>query len=161
MFLHTDAQLVEWQDGWFARFSEVIESDPHPDELVGFWEERADWQARHPCRRTIGTWKSSCVTPVPRWSGSVEDWRPLVSSYFGDQTSKAMCVLNAESRGNPRARNPKSGARGLFQIMGFWAPHFGVSADALYDPETNVRLARRILDIQGWRAWSPVKRGSC
>jgi soluble lytic murein transglycosylase-like protein len=92
-----------------------------------------------------------------------EQWRPLVAEHFpGELTSTAVCLLRHESGGNPKAKNPTSSARGLFQIMAsVWAPTFGVSYDSLYDPELNVALARRIYDIQGWGAWSPWNRGLC
>lgn len=92
----------------------------------------------------------------------VERWRPLVAEHFPNQTDRALCIMEHESRGNPNAKNPNSSARGLFQILAsLWAPHFNVSYQQLYDPETNVRLAREIYDMQGWRAWSPYKRGEC
>lgn len=92
----------------------------------------------------------------------VERWRSLVTSYWADDTDRALCLMGYESGGNPDAKNPRSSARGLFQIMAhIWAPHFGVSYDQLYDPEINTRLAHQIYLIQGWQAWSPYNRGLC
>lgn len=93
----------------------------------------------------------------------VERWRCLVEQYFdSSQVETMMCLMLHESGGNPNARNPRSTARGLFQILGsLWAPHFGVAQDDLYDPVLNVRLAREIYDRQGYDAWSPYKRGLC
>ncbi len=73
-----------------------------------------------------------------------------------------LCLVWYESKGDPNAKNPTSSARGLTQILASsWASYFGVTYDDLYDPETNVRLAKEIYDIQGWDAWSPYKRGLC
>ena len=67
-------------------------------------------------------------------------------------------VFEHESAGDPDADNPRSSATGLFQILASsWAPHFGVSEAQLYDPLINARLAREILDIQGWRAWTTYR----
>jgi len=86
----------------------------------------------------------------------VEQWRELVAAYFpADQVDHALTIMACESGGNAGAKNPTSSARGLFQILAsLWAPNFGVTYEALYDPETNVRLARRIWDQSGWGAWS-------
>lgn len=100
--------------------------------------------------------------PTNRGMGSdVEQWRSLVSRYFTD-VDMALCVIRYESGGNSNAKNPRSSARGLFQILAsLWAPHFGVSYEDLYDPETNVRLAAEIQATQGWRAWAVVWKGKC
>lgn len=100
---------------------------------------------------------------VHETAGPVERWRPLVASEFpGDEVDTALCIIRHESRGDPEADNPRSSARGLFQILGsLWAPHYGVSRAELYDPVTNARLARDIWDNYGWWAWSPYKRGAC
>ena len=87
---------------------------------------------------------------------NVEQWRELVAAYFPpDLVSTALCVIRYESGGNPDAKNPRSTARGLFQILAsLWAPHFGVSYQDLYNPELNVRLAYKIYLSQGWGAWT-------
>ena len=96
-------------------------------------------------------------------SGPSERWRPLVESHFPDeQVDRALCIIKHESSGEPTAKNPRSSARGLFQILGsLWAPRFDVTYEALYEPELNVALAKEIWELQGWRAWSPYNRGLC
>lgn len=92
-----------------------------------------------------------------RMGSGVEQWRELVASHFpADQVDHALRIMACESGGNPNALNLKgSSARGLFQILAsLWAPMFGVSYEDFYDPEINVRLARRIWDQSGWEAWS-------
>lgn len=93
----------------------------------------------------------------------VERWRPLVALYFPEvEVDRALCIVEHESRGDPKADNPTSTARGLFQILGsLWAPHYGIDRTDLYDPAISTRLARDIWDEYGWWAWSPYKRGAC
>lgn len=49
----------------------------------------------------------------------------------------------AESSGNSGAVSPV-GAIGLWQVMPFWAPHFGLPVSALYIALTNARVAKGI-----------------
>lgn len=93
----------------------------------------------------------------------VERWRPLVAEFFpAEEVETAMCIIERESGGYPGADNPHSSAAGLFQILqSLWGPHYGVSTADLYDPMTNVRIARAIWAEHGWVAWSPYLRGSC
>lgn len=93
----------------------------------------------------------------------VERWRPLVETQFpASEVDTALCLIRHESGGDPTADNPRSSARGLFQILGsLWAPQYGVSNSALYDPVTNTRIAHDVWQKQGWWAWSPYKRGLC
>lgn len=62
-------------------------------------------------------------------------------------------VALAESRGNPRARNP-SGASGLWQILGLPFP-----GDP-FDPLTNARMAVSKYGSQGLRAWEAYTNGN-
>lgn len=93
---------------------------------------------------------------------NTEQWRPLVAGHFPpDQVNTALCVMAGESGGNPDAYNP-SGASGLFQVMPFWARHYGVSRDDLFTPEINVYIASRIYAEEGgWKHWSVWKKGRC
>lgn len=91
-----------------------------------------------------------------------ETWRPLVNLYFApDAVETMMCLMAAESGGNPNATNPRSGAAGLFQVMPSWAGEFGYEVDDLYDPGVNMWIASQLLDIQGFGAWSPYLRDEC
>ena len=96
-------------------------------------------------------------------NGDVEQWRPLVAGQFPpEQVENALCVIRSESGGNPSARNPRSTASGLFQIMAsIWAPHFGLTYDDLYSPEINTYVAARIYEKSGWRPWSLRTRRIC
>jgi soluble lytic murein transglycosylase-like protein len=100
---------------------------------------------------------------APADERTVERWRPLVATQFpASEVNTALCIIEHESNGDPGADNPRSSARGLFQVLGsLWAPHYGISRKELYDPVTNTRLAADIWEKQGWHAWSPYKRGAC
>ncbi|HEX2153910.1 MAG TPA: S-layer homology domain-containing protein [Acidimicrobiia bacterium] len=90
-----------------------------------------------------------------------EGWRPLVEQYFepGD-VDRAIRVMACESRGDPNARNPWSGASGLFQHMPrYWperAAAAGFAGASIFDPEANVAAAAYLLyDYPGggWQHW--------
>lgn len=89
-------------------------------------------------------------------------WAALVAVFFpADEVDRVVCLIEAESGGNPAARNPGSGASGLMQVMPGWAGVFGYEPQELFDPSVNLWIARRIRDTQGWGAWSPYLRGAC
>lgn len=89
-------------------------------------------------------------------------WRPLVGVYFdADDVDRVMCLMDAESGGNPNARNVTSGAAGLMQVLPSWAEVFGYEVDDLYDPGVNLWIASQLQERHGWFAWSPFQRGSC
>jgi len=69
--------------------------------------------------------------------------------------------MELESRGNPSAQNPSSGASGLFQVLPSWADNFGVRPVDLFVPEINTYIARQLYDDGGWGHWSPWNRGEC
>jgi len=148
---HTRGELDEWRADWVARADESLSPD-----LMEEWD---DMRERHPSYFAPQLVISRDAFVIRH---DVEQWRELVSVYWGEDTEQALCIISHESGGNANAKNPKSSARGLFQILGsLWAPHFGVSYEALYDPELNVCLAREIYLVQGWGAWSPYNRGLC
>lgn len=93
----------------------------------------------------------------------VDRWRSLVATQFpADEVNTALCIIEHESNGDPDADNPRSSARGLFQVLGsLWAPHYGVSRSDLYDPVVNTVIAADIWERYGWGAWSPYQRGTC
>ncbi len=104
----------------------------------------------------------ACASESVGSSSGVDRWAPLVASYFRpEDVSRALCLMEFESAGDPGAKNPTSGASGLMQVMPFWAGHFGYSALDLFDPWTNLEVAAVIRDQQGWDAWSPYVRGMC
>lgn len=90
--------------------------------------------------------------PTYRGYDAVERWRPLVDQYDWE-TNTALAVILCESRGNPEAVNPTSGAAGLFQLLGwdrFAARLFGRWV-SLFDPAVNARVAYALYVDSGER----------
>ncbi len=99
------------------------------------------------------------LAPQPSMGSNTEQWRTLVETYFPAETVDTMlCLMGYESGGNPNAQNPNSSAAGLFQIMEFWQADY---PGDYYDPETNVSVAKKIYDRQGYGAWNPYNNGHC
>ncbi len=91
------------------------------------------------------------TTTVARASGGATQWRGLVSAYFPvDLVEEALVVMQCESRGDPAARNPYSGAAGLFQFMPrtwSWASEgAGFAGADVYDAEANIASAAWLVD---------------
>lgn len=68
-------------------------------------------------------------------------WDHLINQYSWNTTT-AFNIMWCESTGNPNAKNPRSTATGLFQILG-----------GPYDPAANVRLAYQMYSKRGWQPW--------
>jgi hypothetical protein len=62
-------------------------------------------------------------------------------------------IARCESRLDPAARNPRSSARGVFQLVSLW----GTEAERL-DAATNVRTARWLFDRWGTHPWRASER---
>lgn len=91
----------------------------------------------------------------------VEQWRGLVTAYFGSGADTALCLMAHESGGNPNAQNPSSGASGLMQVLPSWAGKFGYSESDLFNPDVNLSISKALYDDGGWGHWSPYNRGEC
>lgn len=70
------------------------------------------------------------------------NWAELINRYPWP-TGTAYRVMMCESHGNANAYNPRSGATGLFQILG-----------GPFDPAANVATAYRMWASRGWRPWA-------
>lgn len=73
-------------------------------------------------------------------------WRPLVAEFFpAAHVEEALAIMQCESRGNPNAVNPTSGASGLFQFLEstwLWAsPLAGYGGASRFDPVANTASA--------------------
>lgn len=77
-----------------------------------------------------------------RAPGGCWGWLHLVSAYDWP-VATACAVLGCESGGNPNARNSRSSATGLFQIL-----------NGPTDPAANVALAYRMWRARGWQPWT-------
>lgn len=96
--------------------------------------------------------------PLPN---DAEQWRPLVEAYWpADLVDDALAVLFCESRGDPDALNPASGAGGLFQFLPSTWESASVSAgwpDAdVFDPEANIAVAAWLYAAydEPWAQWN-------
>ncbi len=81
-----------------------------------------------------------------------ESWRSLVEIYFPEGlVAEALAIIQCESRGNPDAVNPTSGASGLFQFLEStwsWASvEAGFNGASRFDPEANVATASWLVDV--------------
>ena len=105
---------------------------------------------------------TTTAPPVEGGPRDVEEWRSLVEQFFAaDLVEGALTVMQCESRGDPLAYNPVSGASGLFQfIPSTWewaAPNAGFPGASPFEPAANVGaagwLVQRSID-QGKNPWS-------
>jgi len=85
--------------------------------------------------------------------GAAAEGRPyedLICSYPWD-CQKAYRIMLCESTANPRAL--AGGNYGLMQINAIHSAMVGGDLNALYDPETNVRIAYALYSASGWQPW--------
>lgn len=154
---HSTTEIEAWLEKWRTdRFFSAAD--------MAAFEDFAD---RHRCY-FYEDCPSATVSPGAQagstyrgMGANVAQWEGLVAVYFGSETWRALCLMSFESGGNPNALNPASGARGLMQIMPFWAYHFGYQPNDLYEPGINLQVAAWVREAQGWSAWSPYQRGEC
>ncbi len=101
------------------------------------------------------------ATPAWPTGHGAEGWRPLVELFFepGD-VEMALRIMGCESKGDPWARNPSSGASGLFQHMpSYWAERSsgaGFAGHSVFDPVANVAVAAWLVYEYpggGWQHW--------
>lgn len=69
---------------------------------------------------------------------------------------QALQIMECESTNDPRAL--KAGNYGLFQINQVHAPRVNWDLDALFDPETNIRVAHELYRASGWGPWRYCSR---
>ncbi|QDP62717.1 MAG: hypothetical protein Tp158DCM1229571_31 [Prokaryotic dsDNA virus sp.] len=93
------------------------------------------------------------------------------AGFSGDLVPVMVAIANAESGRDRLALNPNAAtgdeSYGLTQInmIGAMGPErrklFGIkSNEELYDPETNLKAAKKIYDRQGLNAWSVFRSGA-
>lgn len=164
IFFHTNVQLDEWVDDWSERMSEAVSArllDEYND-----MRERHPWYFDPPVPAATSTAKTRST-----WSGNVEQWRPLVATYFAPaKVETAMCILARETgnTGDPNKKNPTSSAAGLFQFLQKTWDSVPLSVTGgsygsgrVYNPEPNVAAAAWLQVHSGWGQWTvyPLCRG--
>ncbi len=96
--------------------------------------------------------------PLPE---GAEQWRSLVTAYWpAELVDDALAVIWCESRGDPDALNPASGAAGLFQFLpSTWdsaSASAGWSGADVFDPEANIAVAYWLYAAydEPWQQWN-------
>ncbi len=90
-------------------------------------------------------------------AGNCESYRPIVAKYFpAGQVNNALLTMSKESSCNPLAVSPTHD-HGLMQINEVHLDMVGGNLNALYDPDTNIRVAASIYSGRGWNAWYAVR----
>jgi hypothetical protein len=95
-------------------------------------------------------------------SDGVDRWRALVGEHFpAARVEDAMSIMDCESGGDPLARNPRSGASGLFQFLprtwDFVAAQAGVADLGAEDGAANIAAAAWLTEhsvAAGDNAWA-------
>ena len=82
-------------------------------------------------------------------SGSVEQWRPLVSQFTDWNVEEALWTISMESGGNPHAVSDTDD-HGLFQLHNGLAEY----GEKVYNPWFNVQVAHEMWQQSGWNPWS-------
>ncbi len=165
VLFHTTTQLDEWFEDWSTR----VGDDYLNGQILTEFRNMLD---RHPQLVHGYTRPQPAYKPITaRGMGSdVQQWVPLLLKYFPESSlDLALCVMTAESGGNPNAANPYSTAAGLFQFLrSTWdniVPRSvtGGSYDSgqVYQPEANIRAAAWLVANDGWHHWNPYKDGRC
>jgi hypothetical protein len=179
LLAEADGRLAEAAAAARAADSDYREALNTIDLARARQEERRRQEQRDPTTTTtappaVTTTTSggpTTTTPAPPpvsggdFPPAVERWRPLATSYFtADRIDEALSVISCESRGDPNAYNPYSGASGLFQFLpSTWAtlsPRAGFAGASVFEPEANIGTAAWLTDYfesrgtDPWSAWT-------
>lgn len=154
--------LDVWYADWTARIDESGELTP---ALIDEWRQIDALRVlEHPPEPVaIAPRQSVPRQPLPdrTWGGNVEQWRPLVETYFAPaDVAWAMRVMACESGGDPNAKNRHSTASGLMQFLrGTWDSvaiplGYGSHASgAVFDPAANIHAASVLFYAEGPHHW--------
>ena len=150
------AHTPEEFDAWLAEWAEAVKEDGAltPEAL----EEWQDMRDKHHCLVEY------CAPPVKTVkkrtynTAGVEQWRPLVSTYFpAGAVEWALAIIKCESGGNPSAKNPSSSASGLFQHLAKYWPERSAKAGwagaDIFDPAANIAVAAWLWSTGGPGHW--------
>lgn len=142
-----------------------IELKKQNDQLQKDLQAKADRKAEEARIAAANAEKQKAAVSVsPRASsvgvsGNCESYRGIVAKYFpADQVSNALITMQKESSCRTDAVSPTDD-HGLMQVnCRYHCSKVGGNVNALYDPETNIRLASAIYSDRGnWSAWYAVR----
>jgi hypothetical protein len=146
-------------DPYWTHLTEInMEWDTHPEGYERIFHIQVGDPAEYAAATEPGHYSG-----MGNGTTDVAQWAPLIAGHFSDLGQEAVDmatrIMVCESGGNPHARNPRSTATGLMQIMAsIWGEHFGLSRADLESPELNLWVAREVYEIQGWNAWTCWRR---
>tara|TARA_R110000744_G_scaffold4361_7_gene15855 strand:+ start:910 stop:2259 length:1350 start_codon:yes stop_codon:yes gene_type:complete len=95
---------------------------------------------------------------ISPWSPTVMDAIKTASKTHGVDLGLMMTIAKIESGGNPQAKNKKSGASGLYQIMPKYFTSYGVNQTTVWDPYVNAEAGAKGL-LRKINALRPVVNG--
>jgi peptidoglycan hydrolase-like protein with peptidoglycan-binding domain len=78
-----------------------------------------------------------------KWSQNVIDALDIAALDYSVPREILYTIANIESAGNPEAKNKKSGASGLFQIMPRYFTDYGVDKTTVWNPYINAEAAAK------------------
>lgn len=91
----------------------------------------------------------------------------MIRRTFPDDQVVAVAVAKGEGFPNPRAYNPewhyrngKKVCQGSYGIMQIACVHHMENPEALFDPEFNLAMAKKIQSKSGWSPWGAYTNGS-
>lgn len=99
--------------------------------------------------------KVQASEPILETYGAPTEIVDFIVKYFGDEAQNALKVVGTcENKGwNTKATNQNrngSWDAGIFQINSI----HGYSQEYLFNPENNIKAAKKIFDGRGWTSWS-------
>lgn len=166
-FVHV--QLNNWQNSYIAKVGNPL--GPLKPGIKHWWRINTkiggEW---YPSKSVEAFTTNSCGTlNCPSVYGRCEvptmGWcsPTTLSQYFHNNVCQASAICYQESTGDPCSQNPRSGARGLFQIMPDTAASNGIDYNRLCnpgncgscDPVYDIRAAVKITeDGTYWQPWA-------
>lgn len=130
--------------------------DPNGCEAKGMWWRADNYECIPKAIPSAAAPAPAASQPAPvrvASTSGVEQWRGLTAQYFGAETDYALRIMQCESGGNTAAHSPTDDY-GLMQVNSVHAGKVGGNLSALFDPATNLQIAKQIRDGSGWSAWS-------
>jgi soluble lytic murein transglycosylase-like protein len=154
-----DSQIQNLNDQLKQKTDESDSLKKQNDQLQKDLQAKAERKAEEARIAAANAEKQKAAVSVSRvgQAGNCESYRGLVAKYFpADQVNNALLTMSKESSCNPTAVSPTRD-HGLMQINEVHLAKVGGNVNALYDPETNIRVASTIFAGRGWNAWYAVR----